>query len=71
MANAPSRRLAAAVARATRTGDPEIIGEARRDFITERLAELIEEHVRRAPPLHEDQLARLRRLLAPANEGAA
>lgn len=61
------------MARATRTGDPDLIRDARRDYYTQKLAEHITAVVAKAPPLNPDQLEHLRSLLNPPSmeQGAA
>lgn len=66
-----SRRLATAIARAEKAGDPVGAQSARQVYYEQKLAEFIEATVAKAPPLRPEQIERLRSLFAPAVEGAA
>lgn len=56
----------ARVARAVQRGDAETAEEARRDLLAAKLARAIEAAVNAAPPLTDEQRARLAGLLMPA-----
>jgi hypothetical protein len=62
-------QLRAGIARATRksqlTGDPTPVVEARRDYAAAKLAEHIKKIIDQAPPLTDEQRARLAALLRP------
>lgn len=71
-AASPELRLATAKAgAAARWADPEAAAEARRDLAAERLAVAVQRIVDQAPPLTDEQRARIGALLRPTGTAAA
>ncbi len=64
------RARVASLTRSRQADDPELI-EARRRLRTERTAAYIEKMLAEAPPLTDEQRARLAELLRPVRGGAA
>jgi hypothetical protein len=60
-----------ALARAVKSGDEAAQTEARRDYAAEKLADYIRRTVDEAPPLSDEQRARLALLLRPTAGGGA
>ena len=61
----------AALGNATRQGDPENIGNARRNLSAANIAACIEKNLAAAPPLSAEQLDRLAGMLRPFTGGAS
>lgn len=59
----PLAKKRSAVAVAARTGDPERIRTARRDYAAEKIAAYVEKVVDSAPPLTDNQRERIAALL--------
>ncbi|MCP3422736.1 hypothetical protein [Nocardioides pinisoli] len=61
----------AAVARAVKAGNAADVLDARRDYAAEKLAAYIQRTVDEAPPLTDEQRARLTHLLRPTAGGGS